>query len=326
MHSDVQRRRQRTEEVSEATGRALVGAPEASAARPFGVRIAPSSLAALAARFGGDAVSSEKDWSISVVAAPEGAGDLQGVLVPVYDARSVPAALEAVAHGAALLVDPALSQRFPDVASRWVHPFARWAAAKVLGAYGVPPAAAVVGRDVVLGAGVVLYPGVVLGDRVVIGANSVLGAPGFGFVEGPSGPPLAIPHLAGLHIGNDVRIGALCTIDAGAFRATEIGVGAALDAQVHVGHHARIGAGAILCAQSGLAGSVTVGAGAILGGQVGVADHVTIGERAKIAAKSGVIGDVPAGETWGGYPAQPRLRWLRGIAASYRTSPRGGAV
>jgi UDP-3-O-[3-hydroxymyristoyl] glucosamine N-acyltransferase len=75
-----------------------------------------------------------------------------------------------------------------------------------------------------------------------------------------------------------------------------------------------------------LAGSVTVGAGAILGGQVGVADHVTIGERAKIAAKSGVIGDVPSGETWGGYPAQPRLRWLRGIAASYRTSTRGGAA
>lgn len=301
-------------------GRALVGAPEV--APRCGVPFTPSSLAALAARFGGDAVCEGEHAPVSRIATADAAGDLRGALIPVYDARNVAAAQEAASRGASLLLDRTLVEAVSR-GPRWVHPFARWAAARVLGD-AAAPAAPVVGRDVVIGPGVVLYPGVVVGDRVTIGANAVLGAPGFGFVEGPSGPPIAIPHLAGVHIGNDVRIGALCTIDAGAFRPTEVAAGAALDAQVHVGHHVRIGRGAVICAQCGLAGSVTIGAGAILGGQVGVADHVTIGERAKIAAKSGVIGDVPAGETWGGYPAQPRLRWLRAVAATYRPTPRGG--
>jgi UDP-3-O-[3-hydroxymyristoyl] glucosamine N-acyltransferase len=87
---------------------------------------------------------------------------------------------------------------------------------------------------------------------------------------------------------------------------------------VHVAHNCDVGEGAIIAAQSGLAGSVTVGRGALLGGQVGVADHVTIGEGARIAAKSGVIGDVPAGAVVAGYPAVPRVRWLRALARAYR--------
>ena len=34
--------------------------------------------------------------------------------------------------------------------------------------------------------------------------------------------------------------------------------------------------------------------------------------------KSGVIGDVPEGATVAGYPAVPRMRWLRALAKLYR--------
>jgi UDP-3-O-[3-hydroxymyristoyl] glucosamine N-acyltransferase len=60
-----------------------------------------------------------------------------------------------------------------------------------------------------------------------------------------------------------------------------------------------------------------------VGGQVGIADHVTVGDDARIAAKSGVIGDVPAGAVYGGYPAVPRLRWLRGLAWLYGRNESG---
>jgi len=52
----------------------------------------------------------------------------------------------------------------------------------------------------------------------------------------------------------------------------------------------------------------------MLGGQVGVADHLVIGPRAKIAGGSGVTRNVPEGATYSGYPALPRMKWLRAMA------------
>ncbi len=126
-----------------------------------------------------------------------------------------------------------------------------------------------------------------------------------------------VPQLGGVVIEDDVVIGPLCTVDAGTLGPTRIRRGAKLDAHVHVGHNGDIGEGTIIAAQCGFAGSVTIGRGVLVGGQVGVADHVTIGDGARIAAKSGVIGDVPAGATYAGYPAVPRMRWLRAFARIY---------
>jgi UDP-3-O-[3-hydroxymyristoyl] glucosamine N-acyltransferase len=120
-------------------------------------------------------------------------------------------------------------------------------------------------------------------------------------------------------IEDDVAIGPLCTIDAGTLAPTVIRRGAKLDAQVHIGHNCDIGEGCIIAAQAGLAGSVVLGRRVLVGGQAGIADHVRVGDGARIAAKSGVIGDVPAGGVVAGYPAQPRMRWLRALARSYRT-------
>jgi acetyltransferase-like isoleucine patch superfamily enzyme len=242
------------------------------------------------------------------------------VLLVVHDASAVALAAEAARAGVTVLVDAALASALPE--AHWTHSHARWVLAKILATLGKAPEPPVLGTDVRLGPGVVLHDGVRLGDRVRIGANSVIGGPGFGFVLGPDGRPFPIPHMAGVVVASDVQIGALCTIDAGALRPTRIGSHVFLDSQVHVGHHGTIDEGAVICAQTGLAGSVHIGAGAVLGGQVGVADHVSIGAGAKIAAKSGVIGSVPAGEVWGGYPAQPRVRWLRGLAHVYRALSR----
>jgi UDP-3-O-[3-hydroxymyristoyl] glucosamine N-acyltransferase len=69
-----------------------------------------------------------------------------------------------------------------------------------------------------------------------------------------------------------------------------------------------------MAAYSGLSGTVTVGDGVAMGGRVGIADHVDIGAGARLGAGSGVFRHVPAGETWGGFPAQPMKAWLRQTA------------
>jgi UDP-3-O-[3-hydroxymyristoyl] glucosamine N-acyltransferase len=50
---------------------------------------------------------------------------------------------------------------------------------------------------------------------------------------------------------------------------------------------------------------------AMLGGSVGLAPHVTIGKGARVAARSGVMNDIPPQQTWSGYPARPKMQWMR---------------
>ena len=174
----------------------------------------------------------------------------------------------------------------------------------------------VLGEDCELYPGVVLYPGVSLGARVVIHAASVLGADGFGYEPpaGPGGNWTKIPHSGGVELGDDVEIGAGCTIDRARFGVTRIERGAKLDNQVHVGHNCVVGAGSMLAAQVGLAGSTSVGRGVLLGGQTGVGGHLHIGDGARCAGQSGVISDVAPGSDLWGTPAQPRREVLRAAA------------
>jgi UDP-3-O-[3-hydroxymyristoyl] glucosamine N-acyltransferase len=136
----------------------------------------------------------------------------------------------------------------------------------------------------------------------------------------------AVPQLGGVVIEDDVVIGPLSTVDAGTLSPTRIRRGAKLDAHVHVGHNVDIGEGTIVAAQCGFAGSARIGRGVLVGGQAGIADHVVVGDGARIAAKSGVIGDVAPGATVAGYPAVPRIRWLRALAILYGTIPPGHEV
>ncbi len=284
------------------------------------VRLHGEALSALAARHGGTVLRGSA-VAPSRIARPAVARE--GDLAPLLSARNAAAAREAAARGAALLVDASLAARVEGAPSPavWVHPHATWAMAALLEHALVPDPAAIVGDGCVVAASAVLGPRVVLGERVVVGPGSVLGHPGFGWATGEGGVVRAVPQLGGVVIEDDVVIGPLCTVDAGTLGPTRVRRGAKLDAHVHVGHNVDIGEGTIVAAQCGFAGSVTIGRGVLVGGQVGIADHVTVGDGARIAAKSGVIGDVPAGAVVAGYPAVPRARWLRALAALYRTNP-----
>lgn len=248
-------------------------------------------------------------------------GAIEGAIAPCLSARWARSARAAAERGAILLAPPAMAAR-PELAGLpvWVHPDAALALAELLDRCAPRSEPPVVGKRCNIHATAVLAPGVVIGDDVRIGPGCVLGQPGFGFVPGPRGLR-PVPQLGGVVIEDDVWIGSLTTIDAGTLAPTRIRRGARVDSQVHVGHNGDVGEGAVLCGKVGLAGSVTVGRGAVLGGAVGVGDHVRIGDGARVAGGSGVIGDVPPGAEYAGYPAMPRIRWLRGVARAF---PRGG--
>ncbi|HLJ01584.1 MAG TPA: UDP-3-O-(3-hydroxymyristoyl)glucosamine N-acyltransferase, partial [Bradyrhizobium sp.] len=148
-----------------------------------------------------------------------------------------------------------------------------------------------------------------------------IGQDGFGYTE--DADRQKIPQTGRVIIQNDVEIGAGTTIDRGGIRDTVIGEASKIDNLCQIGHNVLIGRHCVVVAQSGLSGSVTLEDYAVLGGSVGLAPHVTIGRGARVAARSGVIHDVPPGETWGGYPARPRMQWLRQETALARlTNPK----
>lgn len=184
-----------------------------------------------------------------------------------------------------------------------------------------------IGTDARIGANAMLREMVSIGARVQIGDRFIaqpgarIGADGFSFVtpevsgaenvrkslgdqgDAKSQSWVRIHSLGSVTIGDDVEVGANCTVDSGTIRNTEIGNGTKLDNLVHVGHNTRVGADCLLCGQAGISGSVEIGNNVILGGQVGVVDNIFIGDNVIAAGGTKILSNAPAGRVLMGYPA-----------------------
>src|SRR5258706_15312151 len=161
-----------------------------------------------------------------------------------------------------------------------------------------------IGRDCVLYPNVVIYENCVLGDRVLIHAGTVIGVDGFGYAT-HGGIHHKIPQAGNVTIGDDVEIGANCTIARGALVNTLIGAGTKIDGLGMIGHGATIGPGCMIVAQVGIAGSTTVGKYVTMGGQVAITGHLTIGDGATLAGRSAGMTDFEPKAEVVGVPAMP---------------------
>jgi UDP-3-O-[3-hydroxymyristoyl] glucosamine N-acyltransferase len=125
-----------------------------------------------------------------------------------------------------------------------------------------------VGDGCVLHPNVTVYDGCVLGNRVIVHAGCVIGQDGFGFAT-HGGLHHKIPQVGNVVIGDDVEMGANCTVDRATLGSTVIGEGSKFSDLVAVGHGAHIGRHNLLVALVGIAGSAETGDYVAMGGQAG---------------------------------------------------------
>lgn len=169
----------------------------------------------------------------------------------------------------------------------------------------------IIGNQCIIHPNVVIHDHCIIGDRVVIQANTTIGSDPFYFRKNGVGFETLQP-CGRVLIGNDVQIGAACTVDRGVSGDTIIGENTRLDNQVMIGHGVEIGKNCILAAQVGIAGKTILEDDVILWGQVGVSKCLRIGKGAVVLAKSGVSKNLEGGKTYFGSPAmEARMYWKK---------------
>lgn len=142
-----------------------------------------------------------------------------------------------------------------------------------------------IGAGTRLWAQVVLYHGTQVGKRCIIHSGVVLGSDGFGIAK-EDGKWTKILQLGNVMLGDDVEVGAGCTIDRGAVEDTIIEEGVKLDNQIQIAHNVRIGAHTAIAACTGIAGSTTIGEHCIIGGGSGFAGHITVAPNTAVTGMS----------------------------------------
>ena len=134
-----------------------------------------------------------------------------------------------------------------------------------------------IGKNVKIHDNVSIYPNTKIGDDVEIHSGSVIGSDGFGFAKDKNLDKwIKIYQLGSTIIGNDVEIGANCTIDRGAIGNTHLANGVKLDNQVHIAHNVIIGKNTAIAAQTAIAGSTKIGNNCQIAGHVSIVGHIEI--------------------------------------------------
>ena len=186
-----------------------------------------------------------------------------------------------------------------------------------------------IGNNVSIGANVYIGPNCVIGDNsciqpnvslvcnVKLGSNcnifpgTVLGSDGFGYAPTKNGY-VKIEQLGSLVIGDNVEIGAGCTIDRGALDDTIIRDGVKLDNQIHIAHNVDLGKNSAIAACCAIAGSTVIGENFRMGGLSGVLGHLSITDNVSVGAHTLITKNISeGGEYIGIMPAQNPKDWAK---------------
>ena len=176
---------------------------------------------------------------------------------------------------------------------------------------------AYIGENCNIGDKTVIYPNstilkdVSIGQDCIIHPNSVLGSDGFGFAP-KNDSYQKIEQLGGLEIGDNVEIGAGCTIDRGAISNTIISGGVKLDNQIHIAHNVSLGSNSAIAACCAIAGSTKIGKNFKMGGLSGVLGHLEICDDVTVGAHTLITKNIKSsGNYIGIMPAQNHMNWSK---------------
>jgi acetyltransferase-like isoleucine patch superfamily enzyme len=142
-----------------------------------------------------------------------------------------------------------------------------------------------IGKNVVIGNNCEILPGVVINNNVIIGnncivkSNSVIGQNGFGTILNKENNLINLKHVGGVLIGDNVEIGALCTIVQGTLDNTVIGNFNKMDDHVHIGHNVIIGENNQFCAGTIIGGSTIIGNYNFFGSNSTLKDNIIVGNN-----------------------------------------------
>ena len=222
--------------------------------------------------------------------------------------------------------DPYLSYA---MASKLFSPFCNDLSNSGIHSTAIVSSDAKIGNNVSIGANVYIGPNCVIGDNsciqpnvslvcnVKLGSNcnifsgSVLGSDGFGYAPTKNGY-VKIEQLGSLVIGDNVEIGAGCTIDRGALDDTIIHDGVKLDNQIHIAHNVDLGKNSAIAACCAIAGSTVIGENFRMGGLSGVLGHLSITDNVSVGAHTLITKNISeGGEYIGIMPAQNPKDWAK---------------
>ena len=168
-----------------------------------------------------------------------------------------------------------------------------------------------IGENSIVHANSSLVMNVEIGKNSIVHFNSVLGSDGFGYAPGKDGY-IKIEQLGKLIIGDEVEIGAGCTIDRGAIENTEIHNGVKLDNQVHIAHNVILGKNSAIAASCAIAGSTKIGKNLQMGGLSGILGHLEISDDVLIGAHTLITKSInKPGNYVGIMPAQDINDWAK---------------
>ena len=140
--------------------------------------------------------------------------------------------------------------------------------------------------DVVIDDNAVIKAGVIIKRGAKIGPGSVIGSNGLEIKDTSFGK-IVITHSGGVIIGEDVELGALCTINQGlGDTATQIDTNTKIDSGVHIAHSCSIGPRNVIAANVTFGGSVKTGAGIFFGLNSTIKNRVEIADGCFIGASS----------------------------------------
>ncbi len=246
-----------------------------------------------------------KDSSASaIIASPELSEELQGSGIIVDDPY--------VAY--AIISSLFAKHRNPyadQTPSNFIHETAEVDDSAVIGPNVYIGPECKIGKNSVIHANSSLAMNVEIGKNTIIHFNSILGSDGFGYAPQKDGY-IKIEQLGKLIIGDNVEIGAGCTIDRGAIDNTEIHNGVKLDNQVHIAHNVILGEHSAIAASCAIAGSTTVGKNFQMGGLSGILGHLNIADNVSIGAHTLITKSIDKpGNYVGIMPAQEQKDWAK---------------